>query len=133
MPLLRVAVGMSSGVDSAVSALILSKMSRRFELVGCFMRNWDTADETGMYCTQDTLFRCCILSVILPLITQLAVRIELYKLNPEIALPGQCRADKEAEEAEDICSRLGMPFRQVHSDEKPKKYKGFIYIPFLFN
>ena len=51
MPLLRVAVGMSSGVDSAVSALILSKMSRRFELVGCFMRNWDTADETGMYCT----------------------------------------------------------------------------------
>jgi len=72
MPLLRVAVGMSSGVDSAVSALILSKMRRRFELVGCFMRNWDTADETG-----------------------------------------HCRADKEAEEAEDICSRLGLPFRQV--------------------
>jgi len=72
MPLLRVAVGMSSGVDSAVSALILSKMRRRFELVGCFMRNWDTADETG-----------------------------------------HCRADKEAEEAEDICSRLGIPFRQV--------------------
>ena len=48
MPLLRVAVGMSSGVDSAVSALILSKMRRRFELIGCFMRNWDAADETGM-------------------------------------------------------------------------------------
>ena len=26
---------------------------------------------------------------------------------------GHCRADKEAEEAEDICSRLGLPFRQV--------------------
>ena len=47
MPLLRVAVGISSGVDSAVSALILSKMRRRFEVIGCFMRNWDTADETG--------------------------------------------------------------------------------------
>ena len=61
----RVVVGMSGGVDSAVSALLLKRQG--FDVIGVFMNNWEEKDEHGV-CTsqadwQDVQESCEIIGI----------------------------------------------------------------------
>lgn len=50
----RIVVGMSGGVDSSVTALLLKRQG--YDVVGVFMKNWEETDESGV-CTAENDWR----------------------------------------------------------------------------
>ena len=52
-PVQRVVVGLSGGVDSAVSAWLLKQQG--FDVVGLFMKNWEDDDDSE-YCSSNVDF-----------------------------------------------------------------------------
>lgn len=77
----RVVIGMSGGVDSSVAAYMLKEQG--FEVVGLFMRNWDSALNND------------------------------FLGNPDLVNRDVCPQEEDYADAQAVCSRLGIPLHRA--------------------
>lgn len=77
----KVVVGMSGGVDSSVAAILLQKQG--YEVIGLFMRNWDSLVNNDIMGNPDLL-------------------------NQEI-----CPQEQDYNDAKKVCETLGIPLHRV--------------------
>ena len=77
----KVVIGMSGGVDSSVAAIELKKQG--YEVIGLFMRNWDSA------LNNDILG------------------------NPDLNQGNICPQEQDYNDAKKVCEKIGIPLHRV--------------------
>ena len=101
----KVAVALSGGIDSAVTALVMHR--KGYQVTGVFMKNWDVSDEQEV--TGDEI---CMTS------------------SPSTELPrrGQCSYSIDLHDAKAVASRMNVPLIEV---DFVKDYWNQVFTPFI--
>ena len=104
----RVAVAMSGGIDSSVSAWLLKE--KGFDVTGVYMRNWDVQDEVS---SGLDFFHLLIL---------------LLHNHSSTHLLGKCTAITDELDMINVCKHIGIKHVAV---DFVKEYWNEVFIPFI--